>query len=188
VEFAPPIVSDAPVEERLARALNALVRQGLEERGQVCLRLHGDSMWPTIPAGSVVDVQEISAADIRLGDVVVWQQGADLIAHRVVQKVRSDGTLLLRTRGDNCTNCDHLLSPQEVLGRVTTIRQGQATPRGATGQQRLEAVVWVSWWHVRSFLSSLGRHLPLRIRRPLVRARERAEDLLSRGVARVCLR
>lgn len=188
MEFAPPIISDAPVDDRLARALNALVRQGLQERGHVCLRLHGDSMWPTIPAGSVVDVQEISTADIRLGDVVVWQQGADLIAHRVVQKVRSDAALLIRTRGDNCANCDHLLSPQQVLGRVTTIRQGQATVREATGQRGLAAVFWVSWWHVRSFLGGVGRILPLRIRRPLVRVRERAEDLLSRGVARVCLR
>jgi signal peptidase I len=188
MEFAPPVVSDAPVDDKLARALNALVRQALQERGLVCICLHGDSMWPAIPAGSVVDVQRISAADIRLGDVVVWQKGPDLIAHRVVQKVRSDAALLLRTRGDNCADCDQLLSPQQVLGRITGIRQGQDTPRRATGQPSPEAVIWVTWWHVRSFLSSVGRILPVSIRRPLVWVRDRTEHLLSQGVAKVFLR
>jgi len=90
IEFTSPQVSDAIADDRLNEALVALVRQGLRERGRLRMRLQGDSMWPTIPPGTLVEVERISAADIRLGDLVVWQQDGRLVAHRIVQRVRDD--------------------------------------------------------------------------------------------------
>jgi signal peptidase len=62
------------------------------------------SMSPTIPAGSLAVVQQIPAADIRVGDVVtVDRRGRLPITHRVIAvsgSGDSDGERLVRLKGD----------------------------------------------------------------------------------------
>ena len=122
VTVVSPAVTAPSSGEHLGGALASLVREGLHERGRLRLRLQGDSMWPTIPAGSLVEVENVAPSDVRLGDVVLWQQGGKLIAHRVVQRTHDGSYCLLVTKGDNCSVSDHLLSLDAVLGRVVGIR------------------------------------------------------------------
>jgi signal peptidase I len=184
MDFTPPTVSEPPPSDRRAEALQALVRQALDTRGQARVRLHGDSMWPTIPEGSLVRVERLPISGIRLGDVVVWQQGNALVAHRVVQKIRSDEGWQLRTRGDNCAHSDRLLLPRAVLGRVTAIVPHPPVRRRQAWSRRLEAGFWVGRWRLRSCLGAVGRGLPLGLRHPLVRLRQRLGRLLSQAAAR----
>ncbi|MGO1410072.1 MAG: signal peptidase I [Microbacterium sp.] len=61
------------------------------------------SMSPTIPAGSVAVVQEITAADIDVGDVVTVDRPDELpVTHRVtsVDAGASDGARVITMRGD----------------------------------------------------------------------------------------
>lgn len=68
------------------------------------------SMEPTLPAGTVVVVKPIAAADIAIGDVLTYQiepGRPEVVSHRVVQVLSvSDGTFQFITQGDNNTAAD----------------------------------------------------------------------------------
>jgi len=52
--------------------------------GQPMLLVPSRSMEPTIDAGDVIAVRSVSAPQIHLGDVIVYQQSQMLLIHRVV--------------------------------------------------------------------------------------------------------
>jgi len=66
------------------------------------------SMEPTIPIGSVVFVQDVSAADIEEGDVITFSKGRGTIptTHRVVEVHRSENSVRFVTKGDANENRD----------------------------------------------------------------------------------
>jgi hypothetical protein len=181
MEFVSPAVRDAPLDDGLGEALVCLVQEGLRHHGRLCLRLQGESMWPTIPAGSLVEVEPVSTHDIKLGDVVVWQRDGKLVAHRVVQRMRAEPGVCLITKGDNCSSSDRGLPMEAVLGRVR--RTMNADP-AALGR----GWFWVLRWHVRRFPDRLGRQLPGGLRALLKSLRDRAGRLLSRGFEVLWLR
>jgi hypothetical protein len=146
-------------------------------------------MWPTVPAGSVVAVEPIAPEAIRLGDVVVWQRGGELIAHRVVQRARDGATVWLVTKGDNCSTADRRLVSSAVLGRVSGVHADDgAEAVGSEWDRRLEAAFWVSRWRMRALGGAVGRLLPAVMRRPLVRLKNRMGRWLSLGFKVTLLR
>jgi signal peptidase I len=189
MEFAPPAVSDIPTDHRIDVALAALAREGLRERGQIRLRLRGDSMWPTIPAGTLVEVARIFPDDLRPGDIVVWQQGGVLIAHRIMERAQRGSDAFLVTKGDNSAATDQLFSQDAILGRVVAIYgPDRQKLRQSRRPRRVETTFWIVRWRVRSFLGAMGRLLPPSLQKPLVRFRDRLGLYLSRGFRSVVLR
>lgn len=82
-----------------------------------------DSMSPTMQAGDVAFVREVSPAQIHVRDVITFERGsgadARTVTHRVVEVVREDGTLHFRTKGDANEGPDRELVPAAaVVGRV----------------------------------------------------------------------
>ncbi|MDQ1748092.1 MAG: signal peptidase [Frankiaceae bacterium] len=72
-----------------------------------CLRVLTGSMSPTVPAGSLVAGTRISAAGVRVGDIVMFvppppyrAPGGDPIAHRIVRIASRHGDRYLTTKGD----------------------------------------------------------------------------------------
>jgi hypothetical protein len=181
MEFLSPAIRDAPLDDRLGEALACLVQEGLRRQRRLCLRLQGESMWPSIPAGSLVEVERVSSRDIKLGDVVVWHRDGKLVAHRVVQRIGAEPGIRLITKGDNCSSSDRALPMASVLGRVRRTLNGDAAAveRGW---------FWVMRWHVRRFTDRLGRRLPHSLRVLLKSLRDRLGHLLSRGVELFWLR
>jgi hypothetical protein len=179
-EFTAPSISDTRSNARMGDALASLVREGLRQQGRVRLRLRGDSMWPTVPAGSLVAVERVAPEGIRLGDVVVWQQGGGLIAHRVVQKVRDGSGQWLVTKGDNASAADRRLDPLAILGRLAAVYGAEGSEAGQRDlARRLEAIFWVSRWRLRRLAGVAGRFLPAGVRKPLVHLRDRLGRSLS---------
>jgi signal peptidase I len=179
-EFEAPATDDARGDARLGEAFASLVREGLRQHGRVNLRLLGNSMWPSVPAGSLVAVEEIPPGGIRLGDVIVWQRGGQVVAHRVVQRVRKNSTILLVTKGDNNASADQKLEQSALLGRVAAVyRQSETAKQQSNGSAALEAVFWVSRWRLSRLAGSVGNLLPVGLGRPLVRVRDRLGRCLS---------
>ncbi|WP_347238306.1 signal peptidase I [Dietzia sp. B19] len=80
------------------------------------------SMSPTIPTGSVAVVKEISADEIRVGDVVTVDRPGRLpVTHRVIE-----------------------VHPQ-VPGEALILMQGDANPNPDPGMYRVESVRKVLW-------------------------------------------
>lgn len=77
------------------------------------------SMSPTIPTGSVAVVKEISADEIRVGDVVTVDRPGQLpVTHRVIELYpQTPGEALIRMQGDANPN------PDEGMYRVQTVRK-----------------------------------------------------------------
>ncbi|MBB1020263.1 signal peptidase I [Dietzia sp. E1] len=78
------------------------------------------SMSPTIPTGSVAVVKEISADEIRVGDVITVdrEEGQLPVTHRVVEVYpQSPGEALVQMKGDANPNVD------PGMYRVETVRK-----------------------------------------------------------------
>jgi hypothetical protein len=104
----------------------------LRKFGEAKLAVTGSSMLGSIWPGDVLEVRCCAAerdsaqgADsIRRGDIVLYARGGTIVAHRVVQLIAEPGRALLVTRGDGLLEPDPPVSPEELLGRVTTIVRG----------------------------------------------------------------
>lgn len=108
--------------------------------------VRSDSMKPAIRAGDVIVVNSVAPRSIHRGDVITYTRpGSDeeKVTHRVVERVRTDGTLYFRTRGDANEEPDAALVPAEnVVGRLlfTIPRIGWVI---SFGQSRLGIVTLV---------------------------------------------
>lgn len=85
------------------------------------------SMSPTIQAGDVVVVNDVSPSEISEGDVITFRSpggdqstgGTDKVTHRVIEVVHEDGERHFRTKGDANEEVDkQLVPPKNVIGRV----------------------------------------------------------------------
>ena len=82
------------------------------------------SMSPTINAGDVVLVNDVSPQTIKRGDIVTFQEQAggetSYVTHRVVKVVSQNDRPAFRTKGDANENVDPGVVPaQNLVGRVT---------------------------------------------------------------------
>lgn len=60
----------------------------------------GGSMEPSISKGSLVLVQPVTPSEVKLGDVITFQQYGQTTTHRVISIGRNSAGLTFRTRGD----------------------------------------------------------------------------------------
>jgi signal peptidase len=81
-------------------------------------------MLPAVWPGDVLEVRRQQAEEVQPGDLVLYERQGRLVAHRVVEKLRRNGGLLLVTRGDRQSAPDLPVSPEEILGRVTGVMHG----------------------------------------------------------------
>jgi signal peptidase I len=96
----------------------------------VTFRAGGDSMRPAIRDGDVIHVAPASAADIRVGDVVLCRVGSRLLAHRLVAVTEdADGERWLHLRGDAKGGCDAPVRDADVIGRVEAVWRDGSTRR-----------------------------------------------------------
>jgi len=85
------------------------------------LPVRGSSMLPLLHERDRILVSH-QLSGVKRGDILVFQQGDGLVAHRVVSITRSHGSkCVYQTKGDNCTTFDAPLSAVEVLGLVDVI-------------------------------------------------------------------
>jgi hypothetical protein len=93
----------------------------------------GPSMGPTLKAGDVLDIEPYSGREVLPGDVIVFISPVEenkFIIHRVVSTQNN----AISTRGDNNQKADAwLLSPEEIVGRVTHAWRGRSRRRIAGG-------------------------------------------------------
>lgn len=75
------------------------------------------SMEPGIPVGSVIYVEQAAPEDIQAGDVIAFQSGESVIAHRVVENHVVEGSFT--TKGDaNAEEDMQAVAYQDLIGRV----------------------------------------------------------------------
>jgi len=60
----------------------------------------GGSMEPSIAKGALVLVQPVSPSDVRVGDVITFQQFEQTTTHRVITTTRDARGIVFHTKGD----------------------------------------------------------------------------------------
>ncbi|MFZ2087958.1 MAG: hypothetical protein WAU47_05235 [Desulfobaccales bacterium] len=125
------------------------VAQGVLEGGYgVHLHTRGDSMTPLIRGGSVIQVEQVEAGGLKLGDVLVYRDGGRLVAHRLIAKRQGPDSLLLITRGDAAPwRHRQEVAPGQVLGRVCAVkwRRGLSLRIDSGWGRVLSLILGVSW-------------------------------------------
>ncbi len=129
----------------------ALIESGRSFR----LRVRGQSMFPWIRDGDVIEVVPVTMDQVRVGDIVFFRRGRLLLAHRVIQRLADGETVQWVTRGDNHLEDDGPMDrPADLIGRVEKVYRGRRTivlDRSLVGMvgrlaARHRAVHWVLLW------------------------------------------
>ncbi len=105
------------------RIKHNLATEVLRAAGGVQLAAFGYSMLPTLWPGDLLQVQAASFAQVEAGEVVLFAREGRFFVHRVLQRMDGDAQQFLITRGDALPAPDAFVKPDEVLGRVTTVRR-----------------------------------------------------------------
>ena len=82
--------------------------------------LHGVSMWPAVPDGSLLAVRPCRGDELAPGDLVTFRRRATIVTHRVIS-VDSTGRVI--ARGDSVLSPDQPIEPEDVFGRATVVRR-----------------------------------------------------------------
>jgi hypothetical protein len=86
----------------------------------VRLRVHGESMLPTLWPGDVVEIESCSLEHVRPGEIVLALRDGRFFLHRLVERnfatsSQPDGFLL---RGDSVPKPDPPFPPEALVGRL----------------------------------------------------------------------
>jgi|SRR5437667_7520464 len=114
-----------------AAAGRSLAAEVVISFGEVCLRVTGTSMLPSVWPGDILTISRTDMATVRPGQIALFTCNGWLLAHRVVGKVGRRGEQFLITRGDSLSRVDPPVSSGELLGTITSIVRGgrRITPR-----------------------------------------------------------
>ncbi len=88
-------------------------------------RAAGSSMKPLIVPGADLEVQPVPAEELRPGDVLLFQDGTRLVAHRLVRRVDDpERGRLFYVQGDNRHDVEGPVPADAILGRIERVRAG----------------------------------------------------------------
>ena len=95
----------------------------IEKQRHCEIPFSGMSMWPFLKSGDVLQVslESIPLAQIPVGEIIVYKEDDEWVAHRVVG--REDRDILIK--GDWSNNLSREPETREVLGFVEGVRRGQ---------------------------------------------------------------
>ncbi len=105
---------------------------------QALYNMQGNSMYPVLKAGDLGLVKCISENDVRLGDIVVFQQNGVRIAHRLVKKTTTDAGTLFIAKGDKNKLEDPPFEASDVEGVLTAYYRKGMLNSFNTPYQRIE--------------------------------------------------
>jgi len=133
----PRLLVEKLEERRLSgEALLGLAQDALTRGVAFRFRARGGSMAPFIRDGDVITISPLGIASPNVGDVVAFVHpgSASLVVHRVVAR-RTEQVLM---RGDAArSGYDGLVTPEDLLGRVTRVERGGRRVWLGLGPERL---------------------------------------------------
>jgi signal peptidase I len=119
-----------------------LATEILSQGHSLRFRARGISMRPLIRDGDLLEIRAIRPEQVRLGDVLLYQNGRQSLVHRVVRLQDRGAEKLLLIWGDACLQPDGWVGAKQVLGRVARVeRMGRSSSQDLAGQRLLALVL-----------------------------------------------
>lgn len=112
----------------------------------------GSSMYPVSRSGDIITIRSTRAADVSIGDVIVYNTGERMVAHRLVSKRKKNNQTLLICQGDTFIRPDPSIRPEQVLGKVVAVSRNSRTIRLDTVKSRLISFLLVKTSLLRPWL------------------------------------
>ncbi len=83
--------------------------------------ISGHSMTPALAVGDIVITRDVSAEEVRVGDIVRFSRSGEFIIHRVVDIEHSEGQVFFVTQGDANNVADPPLIGEQIQGKVVVV-------------------------------------------------------------------
>ncbi len=113
--------------EQLLDSWLALTGEGSKLEGPIRLPILSGSMLPDIPVQSVIHIQKIDSRSCRPGDVVVYREGARMVAHRLLFRVGWGSRALFFEKGD-ANDRGSWIRGNQILGVVLAVEMTDGEP------------------------------------------------------------
>jgi hypothetical protein len=143
----------------------------------------GNSMRPLIHPGTWMLVA-FGVPTVALGDIVLFQVGDTIVAHRAVALRRSQGQQVIVPKGDGEPYCDTAISIGDVIGVVRALRYGPEGPAISIGCAGFSARATARISRLSGRGASLARRVAALFPDPLRRVALRAIPPFARVAAR----
>jgi signal peptidase I len=89
----------------------------------VRIKASGLSMFPFISTGDRITISP--PKDLNTGDIIVFNRGGQMVAHKLVKVFEKDGTRYYRTRGDSSFRLDQPITAGQIIGKVVRIERAR---------------------------------------------------------------
>jgi hypothetical protein len=109
-----------------------LVHRDLRPGEVIRLDVRSGSMSPVLPVGAVVDVASVPGGQCEVGDIVVFQRGERLVAHRLIFGWGHEPGAWFLERGDGVSPAG-LIRAGSILGRVVSVQMPDHPPQPLVG-------------------------------------------------------
>jgi len=110
--------------ERHRKAIIGLLGEQLSGGETFRLRVARESMRPFLRPGDWVVAGEVAEDSLRIGELVLFARGSDIVVHRYVGRVRREGRVLFLTKGDGRFFFDPAWPASMLVGRVLEVHKG----------------------------------------------------------------
>ena len=95
-------------------------REACDKGTLLRFRVSSGSMTPILNVGDVVRVSRIEPSAVRVGDIVAFQDGSNILVHRIIARKWSNNQLIFRHRGDNAVSSG-VFAVDNLIGRVISV-------------------------------------------------------------------
>lgn len=122
----------------------------------------GNSMHPILHHGDVLVITH-GIQSLRPGDLLAFRQGKMLTVHRLLRVVKQADRVCCLTKGDNCRQLDALVSLDQLVGVVRSMRRGKREYYLHTTFWRFAGALIAASGRIGLRLDSAGLHAKRRI-------------------------
>ncbi len=110
------------LDGKTQRVLGEMWQEVCERGRDLNFKIVSGSMSPMINTGNVVTVSKADPSRVRIGDVLAFQDGENIVVHRVIGKCWINRQLYFRHRGDAGVGSGRVPAIN-LIGRVLSVRK-----------------------------------------------------------------
>ncbi|MCL5266392.1 MAG: signal peptidase I [Chloroflexi bacterium] len=96
----------------------------LDAEKEIPCRIVGRSMSPFLRIDDIVWLRPITVSELRLGDIVLFDDNGERIVHRFLKKGEIGDQEVLITKGDALPHEDPPISENQLLAKVVRVERG----------------------------------------------------------------
>ena len=110
------------VDNNTQTILTEMWQEVCRSGGTVSFRISSASMSPTLEVGDIVTVNKVEPARIRVGDILAFQVGQNVVVHRITGKSRWHQQRSFHHRGD-AGGLTGNIEARYIIGKILSVKR-----------------------------------------------------------------